>query len=201
MRLPRPFTGLLLPLFLVASGCDAGGSVRLRAEVVDAGSGRPAAGAEIAFFWFELDDDDPFGSPLRQSVAASAERRNHGPSYGIVQRTWQHRPLDAEGRAEFGLLTFYAGALFHPLHQLLWGVREDDPTGLWIRVTPVPEGEWLPHDFLVLEREGVPVPVRMRWSGDRFEAGETAGRVAVGYVHGIGRTWDLRLEILPGERP
>ncbi len=174
----RPLVPLLCLSVLLLAGCDAHRGASFRFEVQDGRSGTSVAGALVRIFWFE-DPEDALGQgPVEACVKKAGEERSHRASYGLTQVKWHETRTDDSGTALLGCSTFYAGAYLLPLSDLVFGAREEDPTGLWIRVHPGGEPSMPYQDFLIMDGDDGPTPVRIRWEGRHPpEEGRPAGAV------------------------
>ena len=162
----RPLRTLLLGIAaLLLAGCDAAGGASFRFEVRDEASQEPVEGALVRMFWFD-DPEEVLGrGPVESRAAEVGEARWHGCSYGLTQKDWIEARTDTAGAATLRGETFYAGALFLPIHDLVVGAREGEPTGLWIRVHAGGDPSLPHHDFLIADGFDGPEPVRISWDG------------------------------------
>jgi hypothetical protein len=158
---------LLVPAILVVSlaGCDAAGGVSFRFEVREEASGDPVPDALVRMFWFD-DPDDVLGQgPVEETAKSVGEERRNRPSWGVTQKNWKETRTDSSGCAGFRGATFYAGALTLPIQNLLFGAREEDPTGVWIRVHPGGQPSSPYQEFLIMDGSDGPQVMRIRWDG------------------------------------
>lgn len=198
-RLPAP--GTAAPIALVATmglalaGCDAGTTWRAHIHVVDAAD-RPLVGAEVRSFWFDRYEVDPLAMDIDEALRRAAEVRSERPGWGIIETRWTGATTGDAGYAEREFRTFYAGALFLPVHNLLMGRRESDPAGLYLRVYPSAGSREDAVDFLILPTEDGFAPRRVRREDGKGSVEEIVGSFETAPDSGyLSDRWVIRLRL------